>query len=332
MSAGTFRRVAWAAVVLCFCVVVMGAWVRLSDAGLGCPDWPGCYGQLTWPGQPTEVHQANAAFPDQPFEPGKAWREMVHRYAAGALGLAIFSLALMAWRRRREPRQPLVVPMILVGLVIFQALLGMWTVTLQLHPVIVMAHLLGGLATLSLLVWTALSSALPKSSPGASRSLYGMACIALGVMVVQIALGGWTSANYAAMACPDFPTCQDAWWPRMDFSAGFDLVHPVGVDYEFGVMDLPARTAIHFSHRMWALVTALTLLGLAILCLRRGARGLGTALLVLLAVQLSLGVANVLLRLPMPVAVGHNAVAAALLALVVASLYRSRRHPAPLES
>lgn len=331
MTPRAFVNLARAATVLCLAVVVMGAWVRLSDAGLGCPDWPGCYGQLTWPNSAEQVQQANAMYPERPFEGGKAWREMAHRYAAGLLGLAIFALAALGWRRRRLPGQSVKLPLVLACLVVFQAVLGMWTVTWQLKPLVVMAHLLGGLATLSLLWWLALradgrvpgmgGATTPAHRP--DRALHACIIAATAVVVLQIALGGWTSANYAALACPDFPTCQGRWWPETDFREAFEPWRGLGVDYEFGVLALEARAAIQVSHRLGALVTAAVLAVLAVLLFRHGWRPQGAALLALLVAQLALGVANVLMRLPLPVAVGHNAVAALLLMFLVYLLHRA---------
>lgn len=324
MTAGVFQKLAWAATALAFVVVVLGAWVRVSDAGLGCPDWPGCYGQLTWPQRPAEIAHANAAFPANPYDAAKAWREMVHRYAAGTLGVLVLVLAVIAWRRRREPGQPVGAPLALLALIVFQALLGMWTVLWKLHPVIVMGHLLGGFATVSLLLWTALAARRrPYRNP--VRLARGWVVAALVVLGVQVVLGGWTSANYAGLACPDFPTCQGQWWPRADFSAGFDFIHPVGVDYEFGVLDLAARTAIHMTHRLGAIVTVLALLALAAALAWRRRPGWAALVAGLVLLQAGLGIANVLLRLPLPVAVGHNAVAAALVLTLVALLHRSSR-------
>lgn len=321
----TFRGLAKAALVLGVIVVVMGGWVRLSDAGLGCPDWPGCYGQLTWPNQAEDVAVANAQFPERPVEPHKAWREMVHRYAAGALGIVILAMAVVAWRRRREEGQPVAIPVFLVGLVTFQAILGMWTVTLKLKPVVVMAHLLGGLATISLILWCLLRAGRGNGEAGVPR-FRGMILAGLVVLSIQVALGGWTSANYAALSCPDFPQCQGQWWPETDFAEGFVLWRGVGPNYEFGILDAPARNAIQMSHRVGALVATLLLGILALRMALAGGRtrALGAVLAALLAVQITLGVANVLLRLPLPVAVGHNA-GAALLLLWLVYLYHLAR-------
>ena len=312
-----FLRLARIGVVLTLLVVIIGAWVRLTDAGLGCPDWPGCYGQLVVPDDPRE---ASAAFPQRPLDAGKAWREMIHRYLATGLGLLCLVLAGLAWLNRRDPNQPTRLPFTLLAVVVLQGLLGMWTVTLLLKPVIVLAHLLGGLTTLGLLFWLANWRRRPSSDrvPESPR-LRRTALAAAMVLVVQIALGGWTSANYAALACPDFPTCQTRWWPPVaDFREGFVLWRGLGVDYEGGVLDNPARVAIHFSHRLGALAAAAMLGLLGWMMVRRaGLRPDGIALLGALAVQLLLGASIIIYSVPLAIAVAHNAAAALLLLTVL---------------
>ena len=311
MSA-SFLFLARAGTVLALVVVTLGAWVRLTDAGLGCPDWPGCYGQLI---VPEPASEAAAAF-ERPLEVGKAWREMIHRYLASTLGLVCVALAAIAWLNRREPDQPRIVPLVLVGLVVFQGLLGMWTVTLLLKPIVVVAHLLGGLATLSLLFW--LARGRPRPLP-AGRGLKALAAAAGIALVLQIALGGWTSANYAALACPDFPTCQTQWWPELaDFDEAFVLWRGIGIDYEGGVLDHPARVAVHFTHRLGAIVASVLLIAFAVALVRRpDGRGAGGAVLAALAVQLALGASIVILGVPLSVAVAHNGGAAVLLLTIV---------------
>jgi len=321
MSRRLFTQLAFFATGLALVVVVLGAYVRLSDAGLGCPDWPGCYGQIAVPGELSAVERANLSFPERPLEAAKAWKEMIHRYFAGALGLLILALAATAWVRRREPLQQIGLPVALVGLVIFQALLGMWTVTLLLKPVVVMAHLLGGLSTLGLLWWMSLRHSRllqpVHASPAVLQGLRPWALLGLVVLGVQIALGGWTSANYAALQCTDFPTCQGEWWPPMDFTEGFVLWRGLGVDYEGGVLHNEARVAIHVMHRIGALVTLIYLGWLGIRVWRSSVsarlRSVAAAMLGLLTLQVSLGIANILLFLPLPVAAAHNAGAALLL-------------------
>jgi cytochrome c oxidase assembly protein subunit 15 len=303
---------------LAFAVIVLGAYTRLADAGLGCPDWPGCYGHLTVPESAEAV--TNKAYLDQrPLEPHKGWKEMVHRYFAGTLGLAILFIAIWSWvRRRGDPDQPVWLPSFLLLLVIFQAALGMWTVTLLLKPVVVMGHLLGGFATFSLLVLLALRVRRQHPVTG-SGQWRGAAAIGLLILVAQIALGGWTSSNYAALACLDFPTCQGSWVPEMDFDEAFVMWRGLGVNYEYGVLEHPARTAIHVTHRIGALVTLLYLGWLVLALLRSGGGLRGTAVLVggLLLLQLGLGIGNVLLHLPLGVATAHNGVAALLLISLV---------------
>ena len=215
------NRLTAVATVLAFCVVVLGAFVRLSDAGLGCPDWPGCYGKLLVPQGEQAVFAANQAFPDRPLEQGKAWKEMIHRYLASLLGLVIIAIAVTAWRARKFGFST-ALPYCLVALVIFQGLLGMWTVTLLVTPPIVLLHLVGGFATLALLWWLWLSTRVVDGAP-LRHKLGALAKVGLTVLILQILLGGWTSSNYAALSCPDFPTCQTQWWPPMNFAEGFTI-------------------------------------------------------------------------------------------------------------
>lgn len=328
-------RLARLGTLLALLVVVIGAWVRLTDAGLGCPDWPGCYGQLI---VTESTREAAEAFPERPLDVGKAWREMIHRYLATGLGLLCLIMAGLAWANRRDPEQPTRLAYILLALVIFQGLLGMWTVTLLLQPVIVMAHLLGGLATLGLLFWLGEWRRLLSSRGGlhppehesraATPGLTRAGIAALLILLVQIALGGWTSANYAALACPDFPTCQTRWWPPVtDFREGFVLWRELGVDYEGGVLDNPARVAIHFSHRLGA-IAATAILGLLgwMMVLRPWLRPDGIAILGALGIQLILGASIIIYSVPLAVAVAHNGVAALLLLTVLNANQRIGNH------
>ncbi len=325
MKQDWFLRLALLASALALVVVVLGAFVRLSDAGLGCPDWPGCYGYIDVPETLEEVQQANAAYPDRPVEADKAWKEMIHRYFAGILGLLVFIMAVLAIRNRRNANQQLFVPVFLVGLIIFQALLGMWTVTVKLNPTIVMSHLMGGLATLSLLWWVCLRQGgfFSKKIPGTNdySRLRSVALIGLFVVILQIMLGGWTSANYAALHCPDFPTCQGQWLPSLDFNEAFTLWHGTEQNFEGGIMDNDARVTIHFIHRVMALVTFIYIGALALSLLvnqqYRHLRTFGMVLLAVLIAQVLLGISNVLFSLPLLVAVGHNAGAALLLLTMV---------------
>jgi len=324
-----FQRLAYAATVLAFCVIVFGAFVRLTDAGLGCPDWPTCYGQIAPPEQHHEIAAAQDAFPGAVIERHKAWHEMIHRYLASTLGLLIIALAVVAWRGRGNPGQPVVLPLLLVLLVCFQGALGMWTVTLLLRPAIVTAHLLMGMCTLGLLAWLALGA---RFTGFADRQVPVVWAARLGLVVlfVQIALGGWTSTNYAAVQCPDFPTCQGQWWPPTNFHDAFSILGEHGVNYEGGRLENDARVTIHLVHRIGALVTFLYLAGLSALLLRNGdtvVRGLGGAVLLLLLMQVGLGISNVILGLPLPVAVAHNGGAALLLVSLVALNRRLQHRP-----
>ena len=309
-----FRRIALIAALLAFCVIVLGAWVRLSAAGLGCPDWPGCYGHLTVDEAARNADAINQAFPHRPFEYSKAIKEMVHRYFASTLGVLILVLAGFAIWNRKDPQQPFKLPLALVGLVVLQGLLGMWTVTLLLKPLIVVLHLLGGLTTFSLLSWMAMRK--PIAAPPLPW-LRHLAVFGLIALALQIALGGWTSSNYAALACPDFPTCQNSYWPHMDAKDAFVLWRGLGIDYEGGVLNHPARVAIHFVHRLGALVAGLTLIVLAACTFRFGAtpsvRRSAVVLAVFLILQLLLGPAMVMRGLPLPLATAHNGMAALLL-------------------
>lgn len=331
-----FYKINLLAVVLCFVVVTVGAYVRLSDAGLGCPDWPGCYGHLVGvPEQSEHVAAANQAFPERPVEAGKAWKEMIHRYLAGILGLLILCMALLAWRRVISPphashltphaRVQWRLPTVLLGLVIFQALLGMWTVTLLLKPLIVSAHLLGGMAILALLLLCLLRRGehLRAWTAHSLSRLRAFAGVALAVLIGQIFLGAWTSTNYAALACPDFPTCQGVWWPETDFATAFTLWHGLGMNYEYGILDSVPRATIHLTHRIGAIVTSAVLLGLAASLHARGRddgrwRKLAGLLVAALLLQIILGVSTVLGHLPLPLAVAHNGGAALLLLTVMA--------------
>jgi cytochrome c oxidase assembly protein subunit 15 len=304
-----FRRLALAGAALAFCVVVLGAWVRLTDAGLGCPDWPGCYGHV-FPESGTH-HFARAV------------HEMVHRYFASTLGVIIAGLLVMAVLQRNDPDQPLMPVAVLFALVCLQGLLGMKTVTLKLQPLIVTAHLLGGLGTLAILRWLSISPG--RRSPAESeRGLRAFAVAAFGVLALQIFLGGWTSTNYAAVACPDLPTCQRSWWPSMDFGDAFVLWRGLGIDYEGGVLAHPARVAIHVTHRLGAVVAGLTLLGLGVAVVARARcrrlKLLGGLLIGAVLLQISLGVSTVRWGVPLPLATLHNAGAAFLVIVMVTML------------
>jgi cytochrome c oxidase assembly protein subunit 15 len=312
--------------------------VRLSNAGLGCPDWPGCYGHLTPAAAAADQHTIAAPLAGRALNVGKAWREMVHRYAAGALALLIVLVAALSimWRRER-----IVTPgytLALVAIVVFQAILGALTVTRQLKPLIVTSHLLFGFTTLSLLWWLVMTQWMRKEPPppdrgaGAARqpvpAARVFALLGLCVVVLQIALGGWTSSNYAAIACPDLPTCQGQWWPQADFRSAYVLWRDLDVDYEGGVLANAARIAIHLTHRLGAVVTTAALLLAAAAAftvrtsVRTQARPAAVVLILALGLQLCIGIAMVLQGFPLWLATAHNA-GAALLLLATLALIRS---------
>jgi cytochrome c oxidase assembly protein subunit 15 len=337
------RRIAFFAVLLAFAVVVLGAYVRLTAAGLGCPDWPGCYGHVTPTGAAAGIAAGTTDQGATPLNVGKAWREMIHRYLAGSLVVLTLILAVLAFARRRG-RAPggASVPFALavVATIVVQALLGMLTVTWQVAPQIVTAHLLFGMTTLGLLwwLWLTLDADIPRAAlPALGRSppvgwtasnlvSRRLALIGLVALGVQIALGGWTSTNYAAIACPDFPTCQASWWPPMDFGHAFVLWHSPTMNYEGGVLSSAARIAIHFTHRLGALLASAALLLAAIWILR--ARGLPRAriaamgVLVALALQLTIGISMVVEGFPLWLATAHNGGAALLLLATLALNHR----------
>jgi cytochrome c oxidase assembly protein subunit 15 len=300
-----FRRAAQLGAALAIVVVVLGAWVRLTDAGLGCPDWPGCYGHL---------------YPQTGYAAAKAWHEMIHRYAAASLGTIIVALLGWAVIRRKNRDLPLLPAVLAFCIVCLQGLLGALTVTLLLKPLIVTAHLLGGLSTLGLLGWLSLT---PQRQPlsAAETALRKFVLAACGVLVVQVLLGGWTSANYAAVACPDFPTCRGSWWPEMDFRDAFVLWRGLGIDYEGGVLQDPARMAIHVTHRLGAAVTACVLIGVGVLTAsvahnRRLAHA-GLYLVAAVLMQIAIGIGMVHFGIPLLLATLHNAGAAILVITMV---------------
>ena len=372
-----YNRIAWIAILLVLVVIVFGAFVRLSNAGLSCPDWPTCYGRITWPVHAEDIAHANDNF-ERPVETHKAWREQVHRHLAAILGLMVFALAYLGSRKIRGGKLTIVgasalvaaaIPIYMTGnhalsaglaiagelillgwalrpdgilsprgdfsrlsafllaVIIFQALLGMWTVTWLLKPIVVMGHLLGGMATMSLLTWLAC-----RASPNAalySKRAWDLRYWMMGgiaVVVIQIALGGWVSANYAALACgTDFPKCLGQWWPEHDFAEALVLWRGIGADYEGGVLDGEARVAIHMMHRLFAIVVVVWLvyLGRRIRAIEE-ISGWGTAILFFLGTQVALGFLNIVSGLPLKVATAHNAVAALLLFTMVLLLARLR--------
>jgi len=318
------KRLTLFAFLLAGVVVVLGAWTRLVDAGLGCPDWPGCYGFLMVPSSDEHVALAQERFPHAPVEAHRAWPEMVHRYFASGLGFVIVVMTILFARGQREAeRPPIKLPMALLAMVILQGAFGAWTVTLKLWPQVVTAHLLGGFTTLSLLWLLYL-----RQSPGfggdwrVPGNLEGLARIALIVVVFQIALGGWVSSNYAALACRDFPTCHGQLLPPMDFASGFNVLQEIGPNYLGGQLENDARVTIQVVHRFGALVVTL-IAGLLVFRLWQARSRFAIALAIVIGAQIGLGIANVLLLLPLTIATLHNAVGALVLLTLVTVNFRA---------
>jgi cytochrome c oxidase assembly protein subunit 15 len=316
-----FRRLqllTTAALLLTFIVVILGAYTRLSDAGLGCPDWPGCYGRLWAPF--SKMTPLAGEWAGVQVQPEKAWIEMIHRYFASSLGFLIVGIAFYSFRLRKTANIPRILPFLILALVILQGLLGKWSVTLKLWPWVVMAHLMGGLTTLSLLAWLRFSLYPEVKPPSVNRGWHRWAVVALVVLAVQILLGGWTSANYAALDCLDFPRCHGLWWPAWDPNAfKFFTVGLPGSPGE--PLSAAGRITVHMCHRLGALITTAVVGGFTLAIYRnpvlRYLKNNALVCLLLLLLQLALGIANVLALLPLPVAVAHNAIAACLLLAVL---------------
>ena len=314
-SARPLKLLVGVSLCVAFVVVVLGAYTRLVDAGLGCPDWPGCYGQLVVPSTSEDIAAAEALFPNTPVDQAKAWTEMIHRYFATGLGILVIGIVVLAWYFKSALRFPLV----LLALVILQGAFGAWTVTLKLWPQVVVAHLLGGFATLLLLWWYMLTLRSFKL-PEIATKFRAQLCVFSALLVVQISLGGWVSANYAALICPDFPLCHGTLIPEMDFVAGLNIFQTIGPDYTGGEMSHEGRVAIQNLHRWGAYVVFV--FGL-VLAWRIGEIP-GLVLGSVVCAQVVLGVSNVLFVLPLPIAVMHNAVAAMLLLVAFTLLLQSR--------
>ena len=316
-----YYRIVFVTACLTLVLIVMGAFVRLSDAGLGCPDWPGCYGNLTPAHSAEEIRAAESVQPGGPVSLAKAWKEMTHRYLAMFVGSLIAGIMFSAWRNRRSWRQSPLLPTLLAGAVIFQAALGAWTVTMLLKPAIVTGHLLGGITILSLLLW--ILQRQPASGKWAdaimaNRALGSFGIVALVVLLIQIMLGGWVSTNYAALACGDLPACNGAWVPAMDFANAFHVIRPLGVGPGGELLTLDALTAIHWTHRVGAMITFLVVGGFSgrLLSAESG-RKAARMLIALLGLQILLGISNVAFSLPLAIAVAHNGVAAMLFAFLL---------------
>ena len=312
---GPFIRLLAFALFLTFDLIMFGAFVRVTDAGLGCPDWPGCYGKASPIGAMAHIREAAAELPDGPVTVFKAWVEMLHRYVAAGLGLIIIALVVLAHRGARGQASVPLAWFTLVWILI-QGAFGAWTVTLKLQPAIVTAHLLGGMILFGLLVAQWVRIQVREGLPALSAGLRGLAWVACGVLFMQIALGGWVSTNYATLACEDFPTCQGQWWPVADFVRGFQLWRPLGQTADGAALPFQALTAIHLTHRLWAML-AFAALGVLAWKLRREDGRTARWLVFFLLLQLTTGLTNIFLDWPLAAAVLHTGGAAGLLGLTL---------------
>ena len=307
------KNLSFFGICLAFVVIALGAWTRLVDAGLGCPDWPGCYGFVVFPTNEAEIALAEARYPTFPYDINKAIPEVVHRYFAAALGFLAIIMVYYSFKQNENRN----IRRWTIGLLIFiccQGLFGYLTVSLLLLPIIVTAHLFGGFTTLTLFFLIFLMSCkfdiLEKMAIPKLKTIAGIALI---VLLFQIFLGVWTSTNYASLACADFPTCQGTYMPEMDFKNGFNLNQEVGPNYLYGLLDNPSRVAIHYSHRVSAILVAVVFLILISKLWFSNAAPLASTIGILLLTQISLGIINVVYVLPLYVAIAHNLVAALLL-------------------
>ncbi|MHA6824246.1 COX15/CtaA family protein [Ralstonia pseudosolanacearum] len=313
-----YRKLVWITAFLTLDLIMFGSFTRLTDSGLGCPDWPGCYGTSNPFHASGDIHAAQAAMPSGPVTWMKAWIEMTHRYFALALGVLIITLVVLAWAKRRELRQSPWYATAVLGLVCLQGAFGAWTVTLKLQPAIVVTHLLLGMSLLAALIWLGCKNDAPRLVDGRGASLRVPAAIGLALLVAQIALGGWVSTNYAVLACTDFPLCNGQWVPPMDFAHGFTFWRELGRTAGGDFISHDALVAIHWTHRVFAAVVLGYLAWLGLRARRvAGIARVATVLLTVLAVQLATGLSNIVLGWPLPAAVAHNGGAALLLLLMV---------------
>lgn len=317
------------AILLALVVVILGGFTRLADAGLGCPDWPGCYGEWILPSDSDKLATAQQRFPEQQIEHDKGWIEMIHRYFAGTLGLLVLALAWIAWRYRRQPGYPQLLSYGLLLLVIVQAAFGMWTVTLKLLPQVVTLHLLGGLITLTLLIrlrQKLLNLRLQTEVSAPARRLKPWVLVGMVLLFVQIALGGWTSSNYAGWSCTAWINCQSQYPEPLDYAAGFDVTQEIGPNYQGGLLPASARAAIQMGHRIGALISSVYILLLGLVLIRHA--GMKTPVLVtvaLLLTQVLLGILNIVFALPLSLALAHHAGAVALLMAMLWVYQRSEQ-------
>ena len=311
------KNLSFLGICLAFVVIALGAWTRLVDAGLGCPDWPGCYGFVVFPINEADIAIAESLYPEFPYDINKAIPEVVHRYFAATLGLFAIFLVYLSFKQNENKN----IRLWTIGLLIFiccQGIFGYLTVSLKLLPIIVTGHLFGGFTTLTLFFYIFLKSSnfeiLNKMKIPNLKFIAGLAFF---ILIIQIFLGVWTSTNYASLACADFPTCQGSYLPEMDFKNGFNLNQEVGPNYLYGLLDNPSRVAVHYSHRVSAILVTLIFLILMSKLWFTNAAPLASTLGILLITQISLGIINVVYVLPLYVAIAHNLVAATLLLTIL---------------
>ncbi len=315
-----YRKLAWVTAFFTFDLIVFGGFTRLTDSGLGCPDWPGCYGEANPFLAHEEISAAQSALPTGPVTVFKAWIEMIHRYLAMGVGVLIIALLAIGWRlwkREQAPRYAPALPALLLFWVCVQGAFGAWTVTLKLQPVIVTIHLLLGIGLLALLVWHAMRQSPQPPLAASAASLRWPAALALAVLFMQVALGGWVSTNYAALACGGFPLCRGELMPSMDFAHGFTLWRELGMTRAGDYLPFDALVAVHWVHRVFAFVVVAVVAAVGWRAAKTdGTSRLGKGLLAVILLQLATGIATVELNWPLTIAVLHNAGAALSVALL----------------
>ena len=325
-----YRKLVFLAWFLTLDLIMFGAFVRLTDSGLGCPDWPGCYGSFSPVGAWEHIQSALHAMPYGPVSAFKAWIEMIHRYAGALLGMMIIGITLYAWRLRHLPGRSPVLATGVLFMVCIQGAFGAWTVTHRLMPLVVTTHLMLGMSLLALMTWLAAREKTHAPVPAAAGPGRGWMILGLAILFLQVALGGWVSTNYAALACMDFPTCHGAWLPPMDFSQGYALLRGLGQSASGDIISQDALTAIHWTHRNFAFIV-IALLGALAWRWRRtpGLTGPAHLLLALLVLQLLTGLTTIFFQWPLLVAVMHNGGAAGLILVGVTLLWRLSRAGLP---
>ena len=330
MSLYTLRNICIFGALYTLVVISVGVWVRLTDAGLGCPDWPGCYGILGTPETDLEISKARELYPDAVIDTGKAWREMFHRYLAGVLGIFVFYISYLIIKYAKHVSK--IFPIALILLIITQSIMGMLTVTELVKPTIVTTHLVLGMSTATLLLWNGLLVQEDKILKLIDKKLIILIGLCILGLLTQIILGGWTSTNYASLACTDFPKCDNSWWPsNMDYKSGFTIFNLPSINYELAPLAYDAKLAIHFTHRLGALLlTGLYLYLFTYIFFKQSditLKAVSTIVLLVFVLQILLGISNVMYSLPINIAVLHTVNASILLMSMITLLYYSTYHP-----